>query len=103
MPIFTCLIAFPVEKQVPKPLEIVALTVLSVGIMTCVWRSNAAGTIPAMLLCLLATICNSAMSCFAGKIMSEALDALQVVYFTAPISLIALLPFLLYKEVRNSC
>ena len=103
MPIFTCIIALPVEKKVPKPPEMVALVILSAGIITCVWRSDAAGTVPAMGLCLLATISNSAMSCFAGKIMSEAIDAFQLVFLTAPASLLVLLPYLLYKEVRPSC
>ena len=78
-----------------------ALVVLSLGIMTCVWRSDAAGSVDAMSLCLLATMSNSAMSCFAGKVMSEAVDALQLIFLTAPISLLFMLPYPLYKEVRD--
>ena len=101
MPVFTCLMAYPVEKKTPKPLEVLALVLLSSGIMTCVWQKDAAGTPPAIFLCLLATICNSAMSCFAGKVMSEALEALELIYFTAPVSLLVLLPYLIYKEVSR--
>ena len=101
MPIFTCIIAFPVEGKLPKPSEIVALVVLSMGIMTCVWRSDAAGSVHAMSLCLLATLSNAAMSCFAGRVMSEAVDALQLIFLTAPFSLLFLLPYLLYKEVSS--
>ena len=100
MPIFTCIIAFPVEGKLPKPLEMVALVVLSMGIMICVWRTDAAGSVHAMSLCLLATMSNSAMSCFAGKVMSGAVDALQLTFLTAPFSLLFLLPYFLYKEVR---
>ena len=44
MPVFTCLMAYPVERKIPKPLEVVALVALSAGIMTCVWQNDAAGT-----------------------------------------------------------
>lgn len=101
MPICTCIIAFPVEGKLPKPQEMVALIVLTSGIMTCVWRSDAAGSAHAMSLCLLATLSNSAMSCFAGRVMSEAVDALQLIFLTAPFSLLFLLPYLLFKEVRD--
>lgn len=103
MPVFTCILAFPVEGKLPKPLEMLALTILSTGIMICIWKSDAAGSVHAMSLCLLATMSNSAMSCFAGKVMSEAVDALQLIFLTAPFSLLFLLPYLLYKEVRYLC
>ena len=101
MPIFTCIVAFPVEGKKPKPLEMLALAVLSTGIMTCVWRSDAAGSVHSMSLCLLATISNSAMSCLVSKVMVKAVDALQLIFLTAPFSLLFLLPYLLYKEVRT--
>lgn len=102
MPIFTSLIAFPVEGKVPKPLEMLALCVLSLGIMICVWRTDAAGTVPAMLLCLTATVCNSAMSCFTGRVLAEAMDALQLVFLTSPFCFLVLLPYLIYREVGTS-
>ena len=99
MPIFTCVLAFPVEGKVPKPLELLSLTILSMGIIVCVWKNDTGGSVQAMTLCLLATISNSAMSCFSGKVMSEAVDALQLIFLTAPFSLGFLLPHLIFKEV----
>lgn len=65
-----------------------------------VWHESTTGSLYSVLLCSAATVCNGAMSCFTGRLMSEKLNVLQFTFYTAPVSCIALLPFYLFVEVR---
>lgn len=66
-----------------------------------VWQDGTSGKIVPVLLCAAATVCNAAMSCFTGRLMSEKLDVLQFTFYVAPVSCVTLLPSYIYLEVRH--
>ena len=39
----------------------------------------------------------------AGKLLSEKLNVLSLTFYTAPVSLLCLLPFVVGYEVRSAC
>lgn len=89
------------EQKMPSRQELVALIVLTIGVMTAMWKNNAAGSPLAIVTCLLGTICNAGMMSLSGKVLSEKVDALQLAFYTAPVSFCAILPVFLYREVRQ--
>ena len=77
------------------------LAVLSVGVMVSVWEGIAFGSTPGILLCAAGTVCNAAMMCSMGKIMSEKVDVLRLTFYTAPVSCCVLIPLVSAFEVRG--
>ena len=57
------------------------------------------GSVPGLLLCCAGTVCNAAMMCTTGKIMSEKLDVLRLTFYIAPVSCALLLPLFCIREV----
>ncbi len=47
-------------------------------------------------------LCAAAMMSFAGKVLSEKIDVLQLAFYTAPVSSCVLLPFFWILEVGHS-
>lgn len=89
------------ERKMPTRSEFLALTVLTIGVMTAMWKNNAAGSSLAIMMCILGTICNAGMMSLSGKVLSEKVDAMQLAFYTAPVSFLAVLPGFLYREVRQ--
>ena len=101
IPVFTCLLSIAFERKVPTKQEGFALLVLTLGVMIAMWRNNAAGSPFAIGLCLIGTICNAGMMSMSGRVLSEKVDALQLAFYTAPVSFSAIMPVFLYREVRH--
>ena len=99
IPVFTCLLSIVFERKIPSKQEGFALFVLTLGVMIAMWRNNAAGSPFAIGLCLIGTICNAGMMSMSGKVLSEKVDALQLAFYTAPVSFSAIMPVFLYREV----
>lgn len=99
IPVFTCLLSMVFEHKVPSKQEGSALFVLTVGVMIAMWKNNAAGSPFAIALCLIGTICNAGMMSMSGRVLSEKVDALQLAFYTAPVSFSAIMPVFLYREV----
>lgn len=99
IPVFTCLLAVFIENKVPTRGEAMSLVILTVGVMIAVWEGTVKGSPRAILLCLGGTISNAAMMTTSGKVLSEKVDALRLTFYTAPISLLALLPAFYLREV----
>ena len=98
IPVVTCILAVIVETKIPSRQEVTALMVLSFGVMIAVWQGTIAGKPHSILFCILGTVCNGAMMTFSGKLLSEKLDVVRLTFYTAPISLACLLPFMLWRE-----
>eukprot|EP00884_Botryococcus_braunii_P008683 jgi/Botrbrau1/17816/Bobra.0127s0061.1 len=98
IPVFTCVLAVVVENKVPTKGEAVSLIVLTLGVMIAVWEGTVQGSPRAILLCIGGTISNAAMMTTSGKVLSERVDALRLTFYTAPVSLLALLPAFYLRE-----
>ena len=70
IPVVTCLLAVPVERQGPTRREALALGVLTAGVMLAVWQGRVAGTPRAVLLCLAGTACSGAMMTLSGRLLT---------------------------------
>lgn len=88
------------ERKIPSVAEATSLLVITLGVILAMWRSNAAGTPWAILICLLGTISNAGMISLSSKVLSEKVDVLQLTFYTAPVSFLAILPAFFYTEVR---
>ncbi len=96
---FTCILAVVIENKVPTKGEAVSLGVLTLGVMVAVWEGTVTGSPRAIMLCLGGTLSNAAMMSTSGKVLSEKVDVLRLTFYTAPISLLALIPALYLREV----
>lgn len=67
--------------------------------MIAVWQGTITGRPYAIFFCVMGTICNGAMMTFSGKVLSEKLDVVRLTFYTAPISLACLTPFLVWREL----
>lgn len=99
IPVITCILAIPVENKLPTRREFLSLVVLTVGVMIAVWQGSISGKPVAILFCILSTVCNGAMMTFSGKVLSEKLDVVRLTFYTAPVSLACLLPFMVWREI----
>lgn len=100
IPVFTCILAVVVENKIPTKGEATSLVILTLGVMLAVWEGTLQGSPRAILLCIGGTISNAAMMTTSGKVLSERVDALRLTFYTAPISLLALLPAFYLREVK---
>lgn len=94
IPVFTCILAVAIEGKEPTPKEAIALVVLTIGVVVAVWEGTVAGSPRAVALCLAGTVSNELMMTMSGKVLSDRFDALRLTFYTAPVSLTALLPAL---------
>ena len=101
IPVFTCLLAIGVEGKTPTRGEAASLVVLTAGVMVAVWEGTVAGSPRAVVLCLCGTVSNALMMTTSGRVLSEKVDVLRLTFYTAPVSMAALVPFFIYKEARR--
>jgi drug/metabolite transporter (DMT)-like permease len=99
IPVVTCLLAIGVEGKMPSEKEATSLVVLTIGVMIAVWQGTVAGKPHAIIFCVVGTICNAAMMTFSGKLLSEKLDVVRLTFYTAPVSLLCLAPFMIWMEL----
>ncbi|KAI7840393.1 hypothetical protein COHA_005894 [Chlorella ohadii] len=102
IPVVTCLLAIPVERQRPTLRNAFALLVLTAGVMLAVWQGRVAGAPHAILLCLASTVCSGAMMTLIGRLLTEKLDLVHLTFYTAPVSLLCLAPFAFALEASRS-
>ncbi len=100
MPVCTAFLAVFIENRVFSTQETLSLCWLTIGVMIAVWEGSATGSLAGIMLCSAATMSNAAMSSLTGKLMSEKIDALRLLFYMAPTSCIILLPLYLWREVR---
>ena len=112
IPVVCAICAVFVEGRVPGGVESIGLVFVAGGVMFCISGSYAAAssmsnasanekdkTFSGLLYCITATVSNALMMTFSGKIMGgEKLDALRLTFYTAPVTLCALLPVALMLE-----
>ena len=99
IPVVTCVLAVVVERKIPTQQEVTSLLVLTTGVMISVWQGTIAGKPHAILFCIFGTVCNGAMMTFSGKLLSEKLDVVRLTFYTAPVSLCCLAPFMVWREL----
>ena len=98
IPVVTCILSIVIEKKMPSREEFTSLLILTIGVMIAVWQGAVTGKPYAIFFAILGTVCNGAMMTFSGKVLSEKLDVVRLTFYTAPVSLICLTPFLLWRE-----
>ena len=98
IPAVTCVLSIAIEKKMPSREEFTSVLILTAGVMIAVWQGALTGKPYAILFAILGTVCNGAMMTFRGKVLSEKLDVVRLTFYTAPVSLICLTPFLLWRE-----
>lgn len=101
IPVITCLLAIVVEGKMPTEKEATSLVVLTIGVMIAVWQGTISGKPHAIMFCIIGTVCNGAMMTFSGKLLSEKLDVVRLTFYTAPISLFCLAPFMVWRELAD--
>ena len=72
---------------------------LSAGVMVVMWEGSFSSSVPGMLLCVAATVCNGITMSTIGKVMSKDVHVLLLTFYTAPVSFMALVPPLMVFEV----
>lgn len=102
IPVFTCLLSMIFERKIPTRGEALSLFVLTAGVMIAMWRNNAGGASWAIMLCLAGTVSNAGMMSLSGKVLSEKVDVLQLTFYTAPVSFLAILPAFVLREVSSN-
>jgi drug/metabolite transporter (DMT)-like permease len=98
IPVFTCLLAIGIEGKTPSRGEAASLLILTAGVMLAVWDGAVAGSPRGIALCLAGTVSNALMMTTSGKVLSEKVDVLRLTFYTAPVSMAALVPFFLSRE-----
>lgn len=101
IPVVTCLLAVVIERKRPSGREAAALATLSAGVMLAVWQGRLEGGGAAIALCAASTLCSGAMMTLSGRLLSERLGVARLAFYTAPVSLACLLPFMLALERRR--
>lgn len=101
IPVVTCILAIVVERKIPTQQEVTSLVILTIGVMIAVWQGSVAGKPYAITFCILGTVCNGAMMTFSGKLLSEKLDVVRLTFYTAPVSLCCLAPFMVWRELAS--
>jgi hypothetical protein len=96
----TALVAVVIERQIPSPGEAAGLLVLTGGVMLAVYEGTEVGSPWAVVCCFLGTISNAAMMSTSGRLLTERIDVLRLTFYTAPVSLAALLPLYAWQEAR---
>ena len=72
---------------------------LSAGVMVVMWEGSFSSSVPGMLLCVAATVCNGITMSTIGKVMSKDVHVLLLTFYTAPVSFMALVPPFMVFEV----
>lgn len=94
IPVVTACAAVFIEQRTPSRQEFIALSVLVLGVAIAVYDPSASqGTFGGVTLCLIGTVCNGVMVASIGKLLSEKVDVLRLVWYTSPVALCLLLPF----------
>lgn len=99
IPVITCLLAICIENKIPCAKEATSLVILTIGVMIAVWEGTISGTSRSILLCIIGTLCSGAMMTISGKVLSEKLDVVRMTFYTAPVALVWLSPFVVWREL----
>mmetsp|Transcript_7751 Transcript_7751/g.15824 ORF Transcript_7751/g.15824 Transcript_7751/m.15824 type:complete len:364 (-) Transcript_7751:643-1734(-) len=98
IPCFTGVFAIFVEKRYPTQLQGMGLAPISMGVMIAVFEGTKDSSHVGITLCVLASISNALMMTISGRVLTQKLDAVRLTFYTAPVSVIVLLPLALYYE-----
>jgi drug/metabolite transporter (DMT)-like permease len=99
IPVVTCILAIFVEKIEPDVKEVISLVILTVGVMIAIWEGTISGKPEAILFCIMSTLCSAVMMTFSGKLLSEKIGIVSLTFYTAPLSLLCLAPFMVWNEL----
>lgn len=101
IPAVTCIMAILVERKIPSCMESLSLLILCIGVMIVVWEGSVSGHPFGVFICLLGTFSNSLMMTLSSKLLSQKLDPIKLTFYTAPVSLLCLMPFMLKMEYKD--
>lgn len=101
IPAVTCIMAILVERKIPSCMETVSLLILCAGVIIVVWEGSVSGNLFGVFLCLIGTFSNALMMTLSSKLLSQKLDPIELTFYTAPISLLCLAPFMLKTEYKD--
>ncbi|KAK9807025.1 hypothetical protein WJX72_010960 [[Myrmecia] bisecta] len=99
LPVVTAAAAVLVERKVPTRGELLALLLLTCGVVVAIFEGQASGNGFGIALCVAGTLCSAGMMTTASKILSEKLDVLLLTFYTAPVSCCVLMPFFYSREL----
>ncbi|CAL8471965.1 g11507 [Coccomyxa elongata] len=100
IPIVTAFVGIMIEKTVPTGFEVLSLVILTVGVVLSIWEGSISGSTMGMSIAVASTFCGAAMLSFSGKVLKEDIDVIRLTFYTAPVSVIILVPFFLAKELQ---
>ena len=98
IPVVTCIMSILVEQKFPCRMESLSLLILCFGVVIVVWEGSVSGQPLGIFLCLLGTISNALMMTLSSKLLSQKFDVIRLTFYTAPVSLMCLIPFMLRTE-----
>ena len=99
IPVVTSMLAVLIEHQLPGPGQAAGLLVLTAGVALAVWEGTVVGSPWAVFCCFAGTVSNGVMISSSGRLLTQRIDALRMAFYTAPVSLAALLLLYLWQEV----
>lgn len=100
IPCFTALFAVIIEKKTPSCLQTAGLIPISLGVIIAVFQGSTtdSSSTAGITFCAIATISNAMMMTLSGKVMTNKIDSIRLTFYTAPASVLVLLPFAMHLE-----
>eukprot|EP00192_Tetraselmis_astigmatica_P025118 CAMPEP_0117698506 /NCGR_PEP_ID=MMETSP0804-20121206/29794_1 /TAXON_ID=1074897 /ORGANISM="Tetraselmis astigmatica, Strain CCMP880" /LENGTH=326 /DNA_ID=CAMNT_0005512819 /DNA_START=352 /DNA_END=1329 /DNA_ORIENTATION=- len=99
LPVVVAVFAIFIERKVPTRMEMASLLLLTVGVMVAAYQGSKQGdSVRGVLICVASAVSNAVMISTSGKVLSEKLDVLRLTFYTAPVTISALLPCYLAME-----
>lgn len=101
LPVVTAILAVVVEGKDLRTDEFLALLLLTAGTMLTIYEGSMHGEAHGIAICLVGLASNALMMTFSGRILSEKLDCFRLTFYTSPVSMVVLLPFLYTNELAG--
>mmetsp|Transcript_27647 Transcript_27647/g.65652 ORF Transcript_27647/g.65652 Transcript_27647/m.65652 type:complete len:373 (-) Transcript_27647:81-1199(-) len=101
LPVMTAILAVFVESKTFYRDEFISLCLLAMGVMMTVYEGSIHGSVFGVAVCLVGLMSNALMMTFSGKILSEKMDVFRLTFYTSPVSMVILLPFLWRTELQG--
>lgn len=97
-PVLTALLGVSIEGKTPSSAELLALLMVSLGVVVCVYEESMRGSLLGLSLVGASAFVQSAQMSVSSRIMTRKLDSFQMTFYTGGISYLVLLPLGLYYE-----
>ncbi|MEW5304844.1 MAG: hypothetical protein WDW36_007425 [Sanguina aurantia] len=100
LPVFTAVFAIFIEAKTPTRAEFISLLALCGGVGIAVFESTQHFvSVFGVVACFVGSICSGLMVVTSGRLLTEKMDGLSLTFYTSPVVLVSLLPFVWQMEL----